>query len=105
MTSARGARSSPFAVIAVSIALFLVVFTLMALQLRLRARPAAAAAAPAPVRRVLQRRFVIRRVIVVVRPAADPAPPSAPVVSVARSASAPPPPAPAPAASLVSATS
>jgi hypothetical protein len=107
MTSSR--RPSPFAVIAGALGLFLVVFALLAFQLRAHARPALAAAPPTPVRRVLNRRILIRKVIVIVRSAAAPGPArvveSAPAVSGAPAAAPAPAPAPAPAAPLVSHTS
>jgi hypothetical protein len=69
-SSARQARPGAFGVVAGALGLFLVVFALLAIQLR-AARPTTVAAAPAQTaaRRVLERRVVIRKVIVHVRPA------------------------------------
>jgi hypothetical protein len=122
-SSARQARPGAFGVVAGALGLFLVVFALLAIQLR-AARPTTVAAAPAQTaaRRVLERRVVIRKVIVSVRPAPEGedgsrrtvlasapvvigAPPATPApVSVAPAPAAPAP-APAPAAPLVTRTS
>jgi hypothetical protein len=103
-------RPSPFAIVATAVGLFLVVFALLTFQVRAHARPVMAGA-PAPVRRVLERRVMIRKVIVVVRRSDDSgaAAPARAVVRVAPptltppAASAPAPRTPAP--PLVSRTS
>jgi hypothetical protein len=94
-----------FAVTTTALGLFLVVFTLLAFQLRAQARPAVAASPPA--RRVLQRRIVVRKVIVTVRSDAPAAAPARVVSSAPAVVTGPAPvaPAPAPAAPLVSHTS
>jgi hypothetical protein len=114
--------------VAGALGLFLVVFALLAIQLR-AARPTTVAAAPAQTaaRRVLERRVVIRKVVVHVRPAPEgddgsrrtvrvsaPVTASARVTASAPAAPVPPPapatrvpvaPAPAPAAPLVTRSS
>jgi hypothetical protein len=108
-------RRPPAAVIvaAGSLAVFCVVFALLAFQLRAGRDPglsAASASVPtAPrVRRVIDRRIVVRKVIVQVRPREDDAPApvtrvvTAPAPAPAPVQAAPPAPAPAP---LVSRTS
>jgi hypothetical protein len=110
-------RRAPAAVIvaAGSLAVFCVVFALLAFQLRAGRDPAlsaASASVPAapPVRRVIQRRIVIRKVIIHVRPREDDTPaPATRTVTAAAPAPAPvqaaaPAPAPAP-APLVTRTS
>jgi hypothetical protein len=103
-------RSGAFGVVAGALGLFLVVFTLLAVQVRATNRNhLAAAAPPAAIRRVLERRVVIRTVIVQLLPAeagddggaARAVRVSVPVVTGAPASV----PAPAPAAPLVTRTS
>jgi hypothetical protein len=121
-SSARRGGPGAFGVAAGALGLFLVVFALLAIQLR-AARPTTVAAVPAQTaaRRVLERRVVIRKVVVHVRPAPEgddrsrrTVRVSAPVTAAAPAAAAPAPvpaapapvvPAPAPAAPLVTRTS
>jgi hypothetical protein len=99
-------RPGPFPVVAGALAVFLVVFSLLAFQVRAQ-RPTALAAAPAQpasVRRVLERRVVVTKVVVLVRRESDDLPPAPAVTQVVRSSApaavavpAPAIPAPAPA--------
>lgn len=121
-SSARRGGPGAFGVVAGALGLFLVVFALLAIQLR-AARPTTVAAAPAQTtaRRVLERRVVIRKVVVHVRPAPEgddgsrrtvrvsapvtAAAPAAPARTPVPATPAPVAPAPAPAAPLVTRTS
>jgi hypothetical protein len=114
MTRRRPRSASAAIVVAGSLALFLVVFALLVFQLRAGRDPAlraVTAQVPAPpAKRILERRIVIRKVIVHVRPRADDeeAAPAVVLAAPATVTAAPPAAAPAPApapAPLVTRTS
>ena len=93
MTESRDARGpGAMPVLLAALAAFVVVLAILGLQMRAGRDPAVkGTAAPAP-RRILERRVVVRRVVITDAPASAPAPARA--SAPAQASPSPPPPAP-----------